>query len=69
MNERIRKMKADIERRGGVVYFPKDAPDEILEAFFRDVLACPCCAVVRGKGKSLETIRTRNYDSARGHRI
>ena len=44
MNEKIRTMKQEIERRGGTVYFPQDTPDDILEMFLEEVLDCPCCA-------------------------
>jgi hypothetical protein len=41
--ERIEQMKAEIERRGGLVGLSPDAPDWLTEKFLRDVLACPDC--------------------------
>ena len=43
MNERIRKMREQIERRGGVVSISEKLPDEIAERFLREILDCPDC--------------------------
>jgi hypothetical protein len=61
MNERIRRMKQQIESRGGTVYFPQDAPDDILEMFLEEVLDCPCCADVDIRPKA------RVRKAPRGH--
>jgi len=63
MNDRIQRMKEEIERRGGSVYFPHDAPDDILEKFLQEVLACPCCATAGGQNPSVRARRR----PARGH--
>jgi hypothetical protein len=43
MNETIRRLKAEIERRGGRIHIDKNLPDEITELFLREILACPDC--------------------------
>ena len=43
MNERIRKMKQEIERRGGLLSLSEDLPDEVAEMFLEEVLNCPDC--------------------------
>jgi hypothetical protein len=49
MNERIRRLRAEIERRGGSVTFGDDIPDKALEDFLQQVLECPCCATPKLK--------------------
>jgi hypothetical protein len=44
MNDTIRRLKAEIERRGGQIYVNENLPDEITETFLREILACPDCA-------------------------
>ena len=44
MNDTIRRLKAEIERRGGRIYINENLPDEITEMFLREILACPDCA-------------------------
>jgi hypothetical protein len=45
MNKKVRKMMRRIERRGGTVVIPESLPDELVERFLQEVLACPdCCA-------------------------
>ena len=44
MNDTIRKLKAEVERRGGHIYINENLPDEITETFLREILACPDCA-------------------------
>ena len=43
MNERIRKMKEEIERRGGVISISEDLPEPVMELFLAEVLDCPDC--------------------------
>lgn len=43
MNDRIRKMKEEIERRGGVLHLGDELPDPIMELFLDEVLNCPDC--------------------------
>ena len=64
MNDRIRRMTEEIEKRGGSVYYPHDAPDEILEKFLEQVLACPCCATASAPDRSP---RVRRKSPPRGH--
>src|SRR4051794_26647879 len=44
MNDKIRRLRAEIERRGGSGTFTDDIPDKALEDFLQQVLECPCCA-------------------------
>jgi len=44
MNDTVRNLKAEIERRGGHIYINENLPDEITETFLREILACPDCA-------------------------
>ena len=40
---RIRAMRAEIERRGGIVGPLDGLPDDVAELFLREVLDCPDC--------------------------
>jgi len=42
--KRLRKLKAKIEKAGGLVRIGEDLPDHIAEAFLKEVMACPDCA-------------------------
>lgn len=44
MNAKIRRMKREIERRGGVVHLNDGLPDRIVQKFLEEILACPDCA-------------------------
>jgi hypothetical protein len=44
MNKRIRRLREQIERRGGQVHIDENLPDEIAEMFLREILTCPDCA-------------------------
>jgi hypothetical protein len=44
MNDTIKRLKAEIERRGGLIHINPNLPDELTEAFLREILACPDCA-------------------------
>ena len=43
MNEKLRQMMREIERRGGVVHVNDTLPDEVAEVFFQEILSCPDC--------------------------
>ena len=49
MNDTIRNLKAEVERRGGRIYINENLPDEITETFLREILACPDCAPCQSK--------------------
>lgn len=51
MNKTIKRLKAEIERRGGSIYINENLPDEIMEKFLREVLACPDCTHAEAHGK------------------
>jgi hypothetical protein len=44
MNKTIKRLMAEIERRGGQIHVNENLPDEITEMFLRQILACPDCA-------------------------
>jgi hypothetical protein len=44
MNKKLRKMKKEIERRGGVMHVAPGLSDDVAEEFFRAILECPHCA-------------------------
>jgi len=44
MNEKLRQMMREIERRGGVIHISDALPDDVAQAFFEQVLSCPDCA-------------------------
>jgi hypothetical protein len=44
MNEKIRRMQDEIRKRGGMVHVSDTAPDDVVETFLQEVLACSCCA-------------------------
>ena len=48
MNERIRTMMGEIEQRGGTLYVNPRLPDELVEQFLAEVLACPDCTARTG---------------------
>ena len=49
MNKRLRRMKEEIERRGGLVHIAPELPDQVAELFLREILDCPdCLAEARG---------------------
>ena len=44
MNRKAKRVRKQIERAGGIVHVRRDAPDDIVEAFFNEILNCPHCA-------------------------
>ncbi len=62
MNEKIRNLMREVERRGGKVGFSDSIPDEIAEEFLMQVLDCPDCrddreTIDRVLGTSRGTVR------------
>jgi len=51
MNKTIRRLKAEIERRGGSIYINENLPDEVMEMFLRQILECPDCAHAEAQQK------------------
>jgi len=43
MNKTIRRLKQEIEQRGGQIHIDENLPDDIAELFLREVLSCPDC--------------------------
>jgi hypothetical protein len=54
MSRRLQRMKKEIERRGGFIHLRADVPDDIAEAFLREVLECPDCLAAAGKTVGLD---------------
>ena len=46
---RIEEMKAEIERRGGIVHVDPSLPLDLTEQFLQDVLDCPECGGHNGR--------------------
>jgi hypothetical protein len=46
MNEKVKKIKKQLERAGGAILIPDDLPDDIAEIFVKGILSCPQCAAV-----------------------
>ena len=44
MNAKARRLKEQLERAGGVVSLPDDAPDDVAEMFVKVIMSCPDCA-------------------------
>lgn len=43
MNRKLRRMKQEIERRGGMIHVSGTLPDDLAEAFLQQILDCPDC--------------------------
>jgi hypothetical protein len=44
MNAKVKKIKEQLERAGGVIMIPDDLPDDIAEIFVKGIMSCPQCA-------------------------
>ena len=54
MNRKLRKMKDEIERRGGLIHIAPDLPDEVAELFLREILNCRDCLAEARKTRSAD---------------
>jgi hypothetical protein len=55
MNKTIRRLKQEIEQRGGQIHIDENLPDDVAELFLREVLSCPdCVAQPRGEDNRRE---------------
>jgi len=43
MNKKVKSMKEEIKRRGGIVHVSDELPDEVAERFLAEILDCPDC--------------------------
>lgn len=43
MNKTIRRLKQEIEQRGGQIHIDENLPDDVAELFLREVLSCTDC--------------------------
>lgn len=43
MNKKIKSMKEEIKRRGGIVHVSDELPDQVAERFLAEILDCPDC--------------------------
>jgi hypothetical protein len=55
--KRLRKLRAKIEKAGGLVHIGEDLPDHIAEAFLKEVMACPDCARAMAENERLTAKR------------
>jgi hypothetical protein len=44
MDPKYKNFKEQLERAGGLVFLRDGLPDEIAEAFIKELMACPDCA-------------------------
>jgi hypothetical protein len=51
MKGKFRRMKKQLEQQGGRVMISEDAPDHIIEAFFKALADCPDCAAAMAKSR------------------
>lgn len=56
MNEKIRNLMREIERRGGRVGLSESIPDEVAEQFLREILDCPDCGTAADDGAAIDAI-------------
>ena len=43
MNPKVKRIKQQLERAGGIVYLPKDLRDDVAEMFLKEIENCPDC--------------------------
>lgn len=58
MNRKLKKLKKELERAGGRVYFAPEMPDEVARFFLDEIINCPDCA--------LELMRSRTIPPGKG---
>ena len=58
MNKTIRRLKEQIEQRGGWVHIDESLPDKITEMFLREILTCPDCM---SKSRAAESERREGH--------
>lgn len=61
MNDRIRQMKEEIARRGGVAFVSEELPDSVAELFLQEILACPDCMEDRPAASGGKKQRPRQH--------
>jgi hypothetical protein len=44
MKRKLKKLKKELERAGGRVYFDPEIPDDVAGMFLDEVMSCPDCA-------------------------
>ena len=44
MNRKLKKLKKELERAGGRVYFDPEIPDDLARTFLDEIMSCPDCA-------------------------
>jgi hypothetical protein len=54
---KLRAVKKEIERRGGVVGLAPNLPDEVAELFLREILECPDCMEEAKKARIPGSVR------------
>ena len=63
MNPKVKRIKKQLERAGGIVYLPKDLRDEVAELFLAEIENCPDCQ------RALDHLRAERDAEERGWEI
>ncbi len=68
MNKKLDQLRREVEKRGGIIGFTPEIPDEIAEMLLKDVLACPDCEAI-AKSPSIDQVLETEapYWRRRGH--
>jgi hypothetical protein len=57
LQQRIDQAIERSRRAGGLIAYPDDTPDEILEAFLDEIEGCPLCREMEERGSSDPALR------------
>lgn len=52
MNRKMKQVRKQIERAGGIVHIQRGAPNDVVETFFNQILNCPDCAAAIAASQS-----------------
>lgn len=61
MNAKLRRLKKQLERAGGVVFIPDDLPDDVAEIFVEGIMSCPDCAKAIAASSKQSTTEKREH--------
>ncbi len=60
MNSKLKELKRQLERAGGLVMIPDHLPDDVAEIFVKEIMDCPECAAAIA-ASSKQTKMTREH--------
>ncbi len=60
MNSKLKKIKKQLERAGGLVMIPDHLPDDIARVFVKGIMSCPECAAAIA-ASSMQRIGKREH--------